>query len=53
LVSRPAQPTQAQLLDSIPEPFFVDERTYGNTRGRYGRAFIEYFPRKLELMRDR
>ncbi len=28
----------------IPDGFHVDERTYGNTVGRYGRPLIEYFP---------
>jgi len=28
----------------IPDCFGVDERTYGNTRGRRGRRLIDYFP---------
>ncbi len=29
---------------SIPDGLQLDERTYGNTTGRSGRALIEYFP---------
>lgn len=30
----------------IPDSVGVDERTYGNTRGRHGRALVEYFPER-------
>jgi hypothetical protein len=28
----------------IPDGFGIDERTYGNMPGRYGRMLIQYFP---------
>jgi Nucleotide modification associated domain 3 len=28
----------------IPDARGIDERTYGNTRGRHGRLLVEYFP---------
>jgi hypothetical protein len=28
----------------IPDGFYVDERTYGNSVGRHGRPLVEYFP---------
>jgi len=31
---------------SIPDGARVDERTYGNTRGRHGRVLNEYFPER-------
>lgn len=37
----------------IPDSHSVDERTYGNAKGRAGRAFVEYFPdRKRDSMRS-
>ncbi len=32
----------------IPDGFGVDSRAYGNTLGRSGRYFIDYFPRRLQ-----
>lgn len=39
----------------IPDDYAGDERTYGNTTGRKGTPFAEYFysPRKMAAMRDR
>jgi hypothetical protein len=28
----------------IPDGWDMDPRTYGNTKGRYGRSFVDYFP---------
>ena len=32
----------------IPDPRGIDERTYGNARGRKGRPFLEYFPKSRQ-----
>ncbi|MGI8551587.1 MAG: hypothetical protein ACR2PL_12510 [Dehalococcoidia bacterium] len=34
-------------LIPVPDIHDIDERTYGNTPGRYGRALIDYFPLRL------
>src|SRR5438552_15053898 len=35
----------------IPDDRMLDERTYGNTRGRSGRLFVDFFlPRKASRM---
>ena len=32
----------------IPDDFGIDQRTYGNTIGRYGRRLIDYFPKSRQ-----
>lgn len=32
----------------IPDGFGIDQRTYGNTIGKHGRKFIEYFPKQWQ-----
>lgn len=35
---------------SIPDDRNLDERTYGNSKGRHGRALKEYFPREQQIV---
>jgi len=36
----------------IPDNRRLDERTYGNTRGRFGRPLVEYFPERRRVQQS-
>jgi len=42
-----------EFIPIIDKDYHLDERTYGNTSGRYNRPFVEYFPpRRQAAMTD-